>query len=168
MMTTEQLRAWLDAEGCAGLYTDAHIAICPEQKQVSLYATALDGRELGVAYSWSGQVRERDKLASAAVSDLVRSLARQTSPAQRAHLAEVIPITSAEHACTMRELDVQGREDVHDRMVRVLKANGESVSVGLRSAGDVDFWDLTPEQAEWLGVALIQVAAEVRVESGDR
>lgn len=45
-------------------------------------------------------------------------------------------------------------------MVRTL--NGVT-AVGLRTAGDADFWELTPEQAEHLGIALIQVAAEVRI-----
>lgn len=75
-------------------------------------------------------------------------------------LGKVISITAKAHKCTTRELQVRGRQAVHDMLVRVLN---EATAVGLRTAGDVDFWELTPEQAEHLGVALIQVAAEVRV-----
>ncbi len=64
-----------------------------------------------------------------------------------------------------RGLDVAGRVDVHDRMVSVI----EGEFVGLQSPGyGFDRWELTPEQAEWLGLALIQVAAELRVKCGDR
>lgn len=86
-----------------------------------------------------------------------------TTPCPCSCHSKVVSISTRPHKCTTRELDVHGRQVVHDRMVRVLN---DTTAVGLRTAGDADFWELTPEQAEHLGIALIQVAAEVRIATG--
>lgn len=125
----------------------------PNDERVAEYQEAI--RTCMVALAMLGQ-HEVD------VAGAVTALADALLAAAKKKCANVVAITTKEHACTTRQLDVCGRQPVHDRMVLVLSA---ATAIGLRSAGSVDFWELTPAQAEHLGIALIQVAAEVRLKT---
>lgn len=76
----------------------------------------------------------------------------------------VVSIRSIPRRRIFTSLDVHGRRPVHDRMVGIT----DVMTVSLLGPGrDSDDWELEPAQAEHLGMALIQAAAQCRIESGD-
>ena len=168
ILTTDQLRERLHAEGCAGLYEDARAVHFPELHQVSLSATMLNGRLAHQTYHCKPTPPELLPLViAAAVGNLAALIRAGALGVIKAHSPDnVVELATKTAPCTVRELDVFSPAGLRNRMVRVLYAPDEPCSVGLRGCSDADFWQLTPEQAMWIGLALIKVASEVEVELG--